>query len=154
MKHIHHLLYSGARLILEQYTIHDLVPIQYIRDRVSKEVLKTVRSHNAAGRKYSKQAFALGHRIIRTFLAVVVDKIMEGDRILLPNGKILYIGIIPHNPHRIAKWRKKKKLYLHTQGRRYGVKLVGMEHNAYFRMPYRRRAELRDNILEGKNYLD
>lgn len=78
---------------------------------------------------------------------------MEGDRILLPYGKIMYIGVIPDNPRRIAKWRKKKALNLHTNGRRYGVKLIGMDHDCYFRMPFRRRKELVDRINGGQNFL-
>lgn len=78
---------------------------------------------------------------------------MEGDRIILPYGKIMYIGVIPDNPKRIAKWRKKKQLNLHTDGKRYGVKLIGMEHSCYFRMPYRRRKELYERIIAGQNFL-
>ena len=153
MKHIHHLLYSGARLILKQFTIRDLVPIQYIREKVANETLKNIRDHQGSGRNYNKQAFTLGQRIIRIFLKNIIDKMMEGDRILLPYGKIMYIGMIPDNPHRIAKWKKKKALNLHTNGRRYGVKLIGMEHDCYFRMPSRRRKELADRINGGQNFL-
>lgn len=78
---------------------------------------------------------------------------MEGHRILLPYDRMMYIGVIPHNPNRIAKWDKKKRKYLHTGGRRYGVKLVGIEHDSYFKMPLKRRCELRDRILGGQRYL-
>jgi len=154
MRHRHHLLYSGARLTLEEYTIHDLVPTQYIKENVDKAVLRTARDHKGAGRNYNRQAFTLGQRIIRLFLKIIVDKMMEGDRILLPYGKIMYIGVIPHNPHRISKYRKKKMLNLHTNGRRYGVKLLGMDHNSYFKLPQSRRYELYGRIKEGQTFLN
>lgn len=78
---------------------------------------------------------------------------MEGDRILLPYGKIMYIGVIPNNRKRIAKWRKKKMLNLHTDGKRYGIKMIGMDHKCYFRMPQRRRTELANRIKSGQNFL-
>ena len=130
-----------------------MVPIQFIRQEVDDEVLKQGRDHQGSGRNYNKQAYTLGQKIIRIFLRIIVDKMMEGDRILLPYGKIMYIGVIPDNPRRIAKWSKKKLINLHTNGRRYGVKLVGMQHDAYFRMPQRRRSELAERIQAGQNFL-
>jgi len=147
-------LYSGARLTLEEYTIRDLVPTQYIKEKVDKEVLRTARDHQGAGRNYNRQAFTLGQRIIRLFLKFIVNKMMEGDRILLPYGKIMYIGVIPDNPNRIAKYAKKKMLNLHTNGRRYGVKLLGMEHDSYFKLPRTRRNELFGRIKQGQTFLN
>lgn len=120
---------------------------------MGKDVLRNARNHQGAGRNYNRQAFTLGQKIIRLFLKYIVDKMLEGDRILLPYGKMMYIGVIPHKADRIAKFEKKKFQNPHTSGRRYGVKLVGMEHDSYFRMPYKRRAELASRILGGQRYL-
>jgi hypothetical protein len=149
-----HILYSGADVTLKQYTILDLVPVPFIKDEVDKDTLKSIRNHQGAGRNYNRQAFTLGQRIIRLFLKNITDKMMEGDRILLPYGKVMYIGVIPDNPDRIAKWRKKKLLNLRTNGKRYGIKLLGMEHNSYFRMPQRRRTELYNRIVAGQTFLN
>lgn len=131
-----------------------MVPIPYIKEKVDKDILKDIRDHQGAGRNYNRQAFTLGQRIIRTFLKIITDKLMEGDRILLPYGKIMYIGVIPDNPNRIAKWKKKKLLNLRTNGRRYGIKLLGMDHDSYFRMPQRRRTELYNRIVSGQTFLN
>ena len=154
MRHKHHLLYSGARLTLKEFTIRDLVPTQYIKEKVDKKVLRGARDHQGTGRNYNRQAYTLGQKIIRMFLTKIVEKMLEGDRILLPYGKTMYIGVIPHNPHRIAKWRKKKQLNLHTQGKRYGIKLLGIKEKVYFRMPFRYRKELAMRIREGQSYLN
>jgi hypothetical protein len=84
----------------------------------------------------------------------IIAKILVGDRVFLTPKKVMYIGMIPDNPARIAKWRNKNRLNLHTNGRRYGVKITGFAHNCYIRMPSNKRMDLMRRIKTGQKYLN
>lgn len=148
-----HILFSGAVHEFTEYRIDDLVDPKYIRSVVPKEVMCMYIDPNQVGRKLDPMAAKVGKTIVRDAIAYIVDRMMESDRLLLPYGKQMYIGVIPNNPKRIAKRRKKVELNLHTGGKRFGVRMDGTKENYYFRMPKRRRKELRERIMNGQWFI-
>jgi len=104
------------------------------------------------GRKYEKVAEIVGARIFRHFLHIVINRLMQQDRLVITPEISMFIGLLKKNPKRVAKVRKKKKIYFANSGRHYGLLLHGFEHEYYFRMPYRRRKQLANLIKEGNRY--
>ena len=85
----------------------------------------------------------------------VIDHILDSDRVIISTKKdpvIIYIGKIPDNPSRITKKRKQSRVYFATDHVRYGVNVDGFEHSYYFRMSYKNRLKLFQNLKAGKNY--
>jgi hypothetical protein len=152
-KRVKHILPSGATYSFTEYGINDLVDCKDIRAHLSKEVMSTYIDPYAVGRKLDKMASHVGKVIVRDMFTYIVDRLMQSDRLILPYGKEMYIGHIPHNPKRIAKKWKLHELNLHSGGKRFGVRMDGTKENYYFRMPKRRRKELRQRIMDGQWFI-
>lgn len=94
----------------------------------------------------------LAQRLVRFFIKKLVDHVMEGDRVLLPYGRVMYIGVMPVREDSIVI---KRYLNLHTAGKIYGIKLEGVDsHNYHFKMKPARRQELKLRLLEGQEYYE
>lgn len=143
---------SGSTVIIKEHTTHDLIPILYIRNNVSKEALALYKNPEQVGRKYEKVAQIVGARIFRHFLFLLVNHLMDSDRVVLQGGESIFIGLHKKNSERVASYRKKRQIYFANNGRRYGIILYGLDHKYYFRMPHRRRLELRDRINKGQRF--
>lgn len=81
-----------------------------------------------------------------------MDRLMESDRLVLPDGASLLIARTKKDPKRVVKYNKYKQIYWANRGFEYKVVMHGFPHKYYFRMPLRRRLELRDRINKGQNF--
>lgn len=148
-----HILRSGAVHDFTEYRIADLVDVEYLREVIPREVLGMYSDPETVGRKLNPMACKVGKTVIRDMFTYIIDRLMESDRLLLPNGKQMYIGSIPRNPNRIIKQHKKYRLNLHTGGKTFAVRMDGTKENYYFRMPSRRRRELYQRIMKGQWFI-
>lgn len=148
-----HVMPSGATYDFVEYGIADLVDPSYIRSELPRMVMATYINPDHVGRKLDKMAEKVGKVIVRDMMRYIVDRLMQSDRLMLPYGKQLYIGVIPDNPKRIAKKHKLRNLCLETGGKRFGVRMDGTKENYYFRMPRRRRTELATRLLNNQWFI-
>lgn len=135
-----------------EYGIDDIIPIDIIRKNVEKETLKQVADSYVVGRNLNKLANILGKKIVRIFIRILTEHLLDSDRIILGYGRSMYIGPIPHNPKRTVAKRWKNNHLFHTGGKRYGIILEGTSYRPYFRMPFRNRKKLAEKIFEGNRY--
>lgn len=145
---------SGSTVVINEFTTRDILPILHFLNNTPKEVLALYKNPEHVGRKYKMVAEFVACHVFRHFMHILVNRLMESDRLVIDDQLSLFIGTVKKNPKKVAKARKKKQIYFATLGRRYGVVLHGMEHDFYFRMPYRRRKELYDRITEGQNFFN
>lgn len=83
---------------------------------------------------------------------IVINHLMESDRLVLSEGRSLMIAWTKLNRKRVVNTRKKRQICWGHLGENCGVILHGMEHKYYFRMPRRRRIELSQRIVAGQNF--
>ena len=152
MRRRHFKLKDGTFYDFGEHTYEDIVDVEVIRAHVGKDTLLQTGNLETAGRSYNKLAFLLGKKILRLFLEKVVDHLMNSDRITFGREKSMYIGLIKHNPERMVKASKQNDPLVHSGGKRYGVKMTGIGRDHYFRIPYRRRVELKDRIMKGQPF--
>jgi len=106
----------------------------------------------STGNNWKELARRVGNEVFRHFLYIVVSRLMEGDRLIFDDSISLFIGTIKNNPKGIAKPRKKRQIYFENPGYRRGIVLHGLDHEYFFRMPFRRRKELVERIKNGQEF--
>lgn len=105
------------------------------------------------GNNWKRVSTYVGVRIFKHFMHLMVNRLLESDRVILRPGVSMFIGTIKNNPDSIAKRHKKKQIYWENPGYRYGLVVWGaIEHEYFFRMPARRRQELVLRIKEGQSF--
>jgi hypothetical protein len=139
---------NGMVIRLKEYFQKDLIPTSFIVDNLDNKTIKSYfKNPDIFGRVMKRMAYAIGSDIIRIFMRKVVDRLMEGDRLFFNKNVYLYIGNL--KPPHVCK---NNKALLATRGKRFGLKLVGFEHEYQLRMPSRRRVELKERIENGQRY--
>jgi len=147
------LLDIGAIVNVKVFNVDDLAThSDLIRKHVSKEEMCKLLNINSYKRNLKKMAKAISYKIVQFFFKKLVDHMMEGERILLPYGRSMYIGVMPK---RKEGTYKKRHLNLHTGGKIYGVKLSGVKpHNYHFKLNPARRIELYNRLREGQEFYE
>lgn len=143
---------SGSTVVIKEYTTRDLIPVKHILSNCSRDAVNIYVKWDQYGRKRQPVAEVLGAKIFNTFLNIVVSRLMESDRLLLGEGKSMFIGQLRKNSEKVGKLRKKNQFYFSTLSVKRGVVLHGTKHEYYFRMPFRRRKELMLRIKKGQNF--
>lgn len=143
----------GAIVNVKVFNVDDLAgESELIREHVSKEEMCKTLNIYSFKRNLKKMAQAISHKIVVLFLKKLVDHMMESDRILLPFGRSMYIGVMPK---RKEGTYKRRYLNLHTGGKVYGVKLMGAEtRNYHIKLNPARRVELMKRLEEGQEFYD
>jgi len=154
MKKQQHIMASGAIREFKRHSLSDLVDTEFIRQNVSKEVMSIYKDPEHVGRKLDAMAHYTGAAILRSAFKIICDELLEGNRLNLPYGRQMFIGALPHDPLRRKKMYKnvRRILNLRTNGQVFGIRMTGARKNYYFRMPLRRRIELKDRIYKGQWY--
>jgi hypothetical protein len=147
------LLGSEAIIDVKVFNIVDLAGDgSLIKEHVSKEEMCKTLNIYSFKRNLKKMSRVLAQKILTLFFKKLVDHILNGDRVLLPHGRSMYIGVMPK---RKQGTYNRRHLNLHTGGKIYGVKLVGVKpHNYHFKLNPARRIELMKRIQEGQEYYE
>lgn len=142
---------TGSTIAIKELTTRDLIPVTFIRNHTAKEALELYKRRSTCS-GYRVVAEKVGARIFRHFLHLVVNRLMEGDRLVLDDDLSLLIAWTKFNRKRVVNTRKKRQICWSNLGQNCGVMLHGMDHKYYFRMPRRRRLELASRIKAGQNF--
>jgi hypothetical protein len=147
------LLSIGAIVSIKSFRLVDLAGDgELIREHVPKAEICKVLNPYYYKRNLKKMSKVLAQRLVRFFIKKVVDHILKGNRVLLPYGRSIYIGVMPVRDKAIES---KRYLNLHTGGKIYGVKLGGIgDHNYHFKLKPARRQELKIRLLNGQEYYE
>jgi hypothetical protein len=143
-------LRSGREI--KEWTIEDVIPVDYVHQQVPKEVMRKYQNMNRCGNNYKTAARELSKEIARRFFFEVMNRLMESDRLVITKDISLYIGTPKPPRWKTLKTIRNKRVKTPYRNRYYGVVLDGVAHKYRFRMPYRRRKELRERVLSGQNF--
>lgn len=137
---------SGAMWRFKEYGYEDMITVSKMYSLKKEDFLKLVDPDNL-GRKRkptSRRAYA---KLVKTFWRKVVDRMMESERFIINDELSMYIGRVDPDKNNPAIGELQDIRTTH------GVILNGFFHNYYFRMPYRRRRELRDRLKKGQSFI-
>jgi hypothetical protein len=140
----------GAMWRFKEYRFEDLVPVSMMY-KLAKEDLHKLCDPYSTGRKRRLTAQRAYSRLIRLFWSKAIDRMMQSDRLLVDNDITMYIGKVDKDKNLIYD-KTHKKSYL-RMANTHGVILNGFFHNYYFRMPARRRRELRKRLKNGQSFI-
>jgi len=131
------------------YTIDELVPTDYIRANLSN---KQLREYDPVSyktyRNLNKLSKIFGSRILRIFFDLVIDKVMQSNRVILPTNRV---GINRHEIY-IEEVSKSHEKYLnsHTNGAVYNAVITGFNNPVYVKLNAKRKQELKKRLEEGQ----
>lgn len=149
MRKIWHELPCGAMWRFNQYSFEDMVPVAMMRKLDKEDLLKLV-DPASTGRKKKLTAQRAYARLVRMFWKKVIDRLMESERFLIDDEISMYIGRVDKDENQILTSHYKPHVYLYNT---HGVILNGFFHRYYFRMPGRRRRELRARLKKGQSFI-
>ena len=133
-----------------EINLNDLSDINYITENVPQSLSSKYINVDSVGRKKKRVAQKLTNAVLRKFFQLLIDHLFDLDRLVIRKKYSMYIGKL-RKPHLVKK-NKQHQHNFHTDGKWYGVVLDGLNHRYFFRMPRRRREELRKRIQEGEQY--
>lgn len=149
MRRIWHETPCGAMWRFNQYSFEDMVSLSMMR-KLPKEDLEKLVDPSSTGRKKKLTAQRAYSKLVRLFWKKVIDRLMESDRFLIDDEISMYIGRLDKDVNQVTRKNYKPHLgWLNT----HGVILNGFFHNYYFRMPGRRRRELRARLKKGQSFI-
>ena len=103
---------------------------------------------------HNKRVNFLGHHIFRKFLERVVEHALDGDRILFPNNRQIYIGV-DKSFDALKKYDMFEKFAnLHTAGKQYGLIIDGVKEDYHVKLTIDYRNELARRLKDGKEYYE
>ena len=143
---------GGVVREFHEMNLHDVIDNKYIADRIPQKVARNYINPDPIGRARLPVAQKLGAFIFRTFMKILIDNLMEKNRLVIRRKYAMYIGKLRMKPYKLVTKHKRHNHHFHTDGKWYGVVLDGMDHNYSFRMPRRRRQELYDRIMNGEQF--
>lgn len=125
------------------------MPLSLMLRLKREDYLKLV-DPSSTGRKKKLTAQRAYSKLMRMFWKKVVDRLMMSEVFHIDNELSMYIGRLDKDVNYVRSPGYKPYLQLLNT---HGVILNGFFHRYYFRMPARRRKELRERIKRGQSFI-
>ena len=144
MRKRQYILPCGRVVFVKEFTTVDLAKRKSVRNHLlkRKDVLDSFQSFYQSGRNKQRWVEELLSKFSGVATKVLVDELMQGNRVETFNGHRWVIGRCGPSKH--MRWE--------TNGIEYGIKVENMTTRYRIRMAGRRRAELKKRILGGQSF--